>query len=265
MSIVYHPRVWSIDFHVHTSFSDDCGTSPATVIELARKRNLDGIAVTDHETEEGGLATLEANRYSDFLVIPGAEIKTDRGDIIGMFLTHTIRSRRFDRVLEEIADQGGVSVVPHPLRTFRTMEDFISIRRQFPMVDAWEIMNGRYDSRLLRESLQVFQRLSIPNASSGSDAHLPWEIGRCRTFLWGRPSTASEFRRLIQNAFSTAVARSDLAVAFGIHVAGMVCDAKKRKYLSLMSQIISLPHRAVRKATRSLFSPQARDESSFRA
>src|SRR5262249_29889549 len=98
MSIVYHPRLWSIDFHVHTSFSHDCATSPATVIELARRRGLDGIAVTDHETEEGGLATVEANRHQDFLVIPGAEIKTDLGDLIGLFLTHAIKSRKFDLV-----------------------------------------------------------------------------------------------------------------------------------------------------------------------
>lgn len=265
MSVVYYPRVWSIDFHVHTSFSKDCGTPPARVIELAKRKQLNGIAVTDHETEEGGLATLEANHDRDFLVIPGAEIKTDLGDLIGLFLSHPIKSRKFDVVLEEIAEQGGVSIVPHPLRTFQSVEHFISIRQRFPLVDAWEIMNGRYDSRLLSKSLEVFQRLSIANASSGSDAHMPWELGRCRTAMFGRPATANEFRRLIQNAFSTAASPNDLSVACGVHAAGLIRDAKTRKYGALINQILSLPHRAARKATRCLFKPQPGKESSFRA
>lgn len=264
MSMMYHPRLWSIDFHVHTSFSNDCGTSPAKVIEGALRKGLDGIAVTDHETEEGGLATVEANRYADFLVIPGAEVKTDRGDLIGLFLTHPIKSRKFDRVLEELADQGGVSVVPHPLRTFRTVEEFIAMRQQFPLVDAWEIMNGRYNQRLLKESVEVFQRLSIPNACSGSDAHLPWEIGVCRTFLYGRPTTAGDFRRLVLNSCSSAASRRDLSVVCGIHLAGLIRDAKARRYPALTRKILSLPHRTLRKALRSLVNPRLRKERSFR-
>lgn len=263
MSIMYHPRLWSIDFHVHTSFSNDCGTSPAEVIKIAVKKGLDGIAVTDHETEEGGLATVEANHYPEFLVIPGAEVKTDRGDLIGLFLSHPIRSRKFDRVLEEISAQGGVSVVPHPLRTFRTVEDFIAMRQQFSLVDAWEIMNGRYNQRLLKESVQVFQRLSILNACSGSDAHLPWEIGACRTLLSGRPTTACDFQRLVANAFSSAASRRDLSVVCGINLAGLIRDAKARRYPSLTRKILSLPYRAVRKAIRCLVHPQLRKERAF--
>lgn len=264
MSVLYHPRLWSIDFHVHTSFSDDCGTSPAQVIEIAKNKDLDGIAVTDHETEEGGLATLEANHDPDFLVIPGAEIKTDRGDLVGLFLTHPIRSRKFERVLEEIAEQHGVSVVPHPLRTFRTVEDFISTRQQYLPVDAWEIMNGRYSQRLLKQSVEVFQRLSIPNACSGSDAHLPWEIGVCRTLLYGRPATAGDFRRLVVSAFSSAKPGRDLSVVCGIHLAGLIRDVKARRYASLTRKILCSPHRAVRRSLRSLVNAQLRNKNSFR-
>jgi predicted metal-dependent phosphoesterase TrpH len=250
------PRLWAMDFHVHSSFSPDCATPPARVVELARIKKLDGIAVTDHDTEEGGLAALEANRYEDFMVIAGAEIRTDLGDVLGLFLSHPIRSRKFEAVLEEIEDQGGVSIVPHPLRTFRSVENFIAIRERYPQVDAWELMNGRYDRRVLREAVQVFQEFLIENASSGSDAHLPWELGTCRTIMPSRPTTAHEFRRLLPTAFSVSTWPSDLKIAAGIHLAGLIRDAKTGKYASLTRKILSLPYRAARKATRRLFKPQ---------
>jgi predicted metal-dependent phosphoesterase TrpH len=259
MSIVY-PRVWSIDFHLHTSFSKDCATPPATVIQVAKRKHLDGIAITDHDTEEGGLAALEANHDNDFLVIPGAEIKTDVGDLIGLYVKRPIKSRKFGVVLDEIAEQGGVSIIPHPLRTFRTPEQFVEMKKRFPQVDAWEIMNGRYQRCQLRKSIKLFDNLAISNASSGSDAHLPWEIGQCRTVMFGPPTTAVEFRKLIQSSSNQALSRSDLSVACGIHLAGLIHDAKTRKYSSLMQQILSMPHRAARKATRTLFAPQPRNE-----
>jgi len=265
MKLVSHPRLWSVDLHIHTSFSKDCTTSPAMAIELARRKGLDAIAVTDHETVEGGLATVEANRHSDFMVIPGAEIKTDLGDLIGLFLVRPIRSRKFALVLEEIADQGGASIVPHPLRTFRTLEDFIAIRKRFQLVDAWEIMNGRYNQQMQAKSLELFRRLSIANASSGSDAHMPWEIGKCRTLLQDRPANANDFRRLIQNGFCTAEPRNDLAVACGIYVANIIRDAKARKYVSLMTQLALLPRGIARKAVRSRLKRRAHHESSAQA
>ena len=67
-------RKYAVDFHVHTSYSFDSVTPPKVVIEMARRRGLDGIAVTDHDTIDGAVATVEANRHSDFLVIPGIEV-----------------------------------------------------------------------------------------------------------------------------------------------------------------------------------------------
>jgi predicted metal-dependent phosphoesterase TrpH len=257
MNVLHYPRLWAIDFHVHTSFSRDCATPPSMAIELARRKQLDGIAVTDHDTEEGGLAAVAANPYHDFLVIPGAEIKTDLGDVIGLFLTHPIKSRKLDIVLEEIAVQGGISIIPHPLRTFCSVNDFLVARERYPQVDAWEVLNGRYERMLLNESVEAFQRFAILNASAGSDAHLPWELGRCHTVMFGRPDTPHQFRKLLPTASSISNLPNDLWIAGGIHVARLIRDAKTGSYYRLMKAILSTPYRATSKAIRSAISRKA--------
>jgi len=72
------------DLHMHTVYSRDGAIKPADAIRIAKKRGLDGIAVTDHDTIRGGLEALKL-RPEDLDVIVGAEIKTDRGDVIGLF------------------------------------------------------------------------------------------------------------------------------------------------------------------------------------
>jgi len=103
---------------MHTVYSRDGAIKPADAIRIAKKRGLDGIAVTDHDTIRGGLEALKL-RPEDLDVIVGAEIKTDRGDVIGLFLNEEIRERDHIEVIEAIRRQGGVAVVPHPFDSMR--------------------------------------------------------------------------------------------------------------------------------------------------
>ena len=56
---------------------------PKVIAKLARKKGLDGIAVTDHNNIKGALKTRE---YADkaLTVITGSEVMTSRGEIIGL-------------------------------------------------------------------------------------------------------------------------------------------------------------------------------------
>jgi len=44
-----------IDFHVHTCYSGDCSTSLRDVISYSKKKGLDGVVITYHNTVEGAL------------------------------------------------------------------------------------------------------------------------------------------------------------------------------------------------------------------
>jgi len=43
------------DLHIHSSYSSDGLMNPKTIVKIAIKRHLSGIAVTDHNTIKGGL------------------------------------------------------------------------------------------------------------------------------------------------------------------------------------------------------------------
>lgn len=80
------------DLHVHTNYSDGKFT-PKEVIDLAIKRNLDGIAITDHDTVAGVEEAIEyAKNYRDFKLIPGIELgsiyNNEEVHILGYFIDY---------------------------------------------------------------------------------------------------------------------------------------------------------------------------------
>jgi predicted metal-dependent phosphoesterase TrpH len=63
----------SLDLHIHSTFSD--GTlSPAEIVDLARRKGLKAIALTDHDTTAGVQAAVKAAEGIDLEVVPGLEI-----------------------------------------------------------------------------------------------------------------------------------------------------------------------------------------------
>jgi predicted metal-dependent phosphoesterase TrpH len=65
------------DLHTHSTFSDGV-LSPTELIDLAYRRGVRIMALTDHDTIEGLPEALAASaRYPDLTLIPGVEISTD--------------------------------------------------------------------------------------------------------------------------------------------------------------------------------------------
>ncbi len=99
------------DLHLHTTASDGRLT-PAALVELARARGLEIIAITDHDSVGGVSEALEeAGRGTGMTVVPGVEINTDLASgelhILGYFIDyrdadlalalHNIRESRVGR------------------------------------------------------------------------------------------------------------------------------------------------------------------------
>lgn len=161
------------DLHIHSYHSSDSDSHPKDIVRYALRRKLNVIAVTDHETIRGGLETLDCVRQIPELtldVVVGAETHTPEGEIIGLFLRKEIRSRKAMDVIEEIRDQGGVSVLVHPCRNGYPEE--IVLRA----VDAIEVFNLYNSARenLLAQELAI--RMGKPGIT-GSDAHNSSEVG----------------------------------------------------------------------------------------
>ena len=171
------------DLHVHSKYSYDSFLSSKTIIKVAKKKGLSGVAVTDHGTIEGGLATKEVNNDDSFEVIVGSEIKTEFGDVLGLFLSDEIKSRKFIEACEEIKAQGGLVILAHPYRKRKVLpEDLLD------HIDYIEGFNARSPSRLNLKAQELAKAYKIPMVA-GSDAHLSFEIGGGWTALNGGVET----------------------------------------------------------------------------
>lgn len=81
-----------VDLHVHTTASDGALT-PAQVVELAIRRGIEVVAVTDHDTVAGVAPALEQAAGLPIKVVPGVEISAEHQGvqvhILGYFVDHT--------------------------------------------------------------------------------------------------------------------------------------------------------------------------------
>ncbi len=202
------------DLHCHTRHSFDCTMSVPRVVELARRRGLRGIAITDHETAAGGV---EAMQYStpDFLVIPGFEKRTRAGDIIGLFMTECPEAEDPIEVVRFIKDRNGIAVLPHPMHHRHTIEE--SLLRE---VDALEGFNARYDRN--RSAIgprgddaiaSLADRFGLAVLGS-SDAHDYRSIGAGRTTIAG--TTPDEIRDAVRRSLTAIVLPQRLGVVRSI-------------------------------------------------
>ncbi len=72
-----------LDLHIHSQYSEDAIGSPKDIIKSLKKKGLQGMAITDHNTVEGGLKAVKI-APKDFIVIPGIEISTADGHMLAL-------------------------------------------------------------------------------------------------------------------------------------------------------------------------------------
>ncbi len=167
-----------LDLHVHTVYSFDSSVDAAGLLEECRRKGLAGVAITDHDSLQGGLAF--AAELEQLVIIPGEEIRSAEGEIIGLFLREEIPpGLPAPETMELIHRQDGLVVIPHPF-------DYVKLRRMTASrlsklsrhIDALEALNGkpRYWGAN-RKAAAFAARQGIP-VSAGSDAHRAEDVGR---------------------------------------------------------------------------------------
>jgi hypothetical protein len=172
-------RPWILcDLHLHTEHSHDCAMPVADVLDYAEAHALGAIAITDHNVFAGAREAVELARGRELVVIPGEEVKTDRGEVIGLFLTEEIeRGMSMRDTIAAIHEQGGLVYLPHPFDRLHTIPDAPTLHRHLAEIDVFEV----YNARLLRESFNDealrFARKYNLTMGAGSDAHVLQGIG----------------------------------------------------------------------------------------
>jgi hypothetical protein len=165
---------------------------PKKIIEVAHHRGLNGIVINDHNTIKGGMESAAIDLPDNFFVIVGAEIKTNVGDITGIFLKQEIKARNYPEVVQEIKNQNGLVVLNHPFIHHKLDEI------NFDGIDLIEGYNGRVNNYNNELAVRLAKEQKKP-VIAGSDAHLYSEIGNCRTFYndansWRQP-ISTEYKK----------------------------------------------------------------------
>ena len=103
-----------LDLHIHSERSPDGRMTLSEIVERAKAAGLDGVAVCDHD------AVLEnPPEFPDFLLIPGVEVSTEQGHLLGLFVREPIGTKDFAAAAEAIHAQGGLAVLAHPFEHSR--------------------------------------------------------------------------------------------------------------------------------------------------
>lgn len=160
-----------LDLHIHSEHSPDGRMALDEIVACARARGLQGVAVCDHDR-----ALTETWDAPDFLLIPGIELSTDRGHLLGLFVTEQIEARELDAAIDAVHACGGLAVMAHP---FERSSDAQRLDAYLDRLDGIEVWNGRADRKNPQANAMacaLAQRAAKP-VTAGSDAHLPEEIG----------------------------------------------------------------------------------------
>ncbi|HEY65655.1 MAG TPA: PHP domain-containing protein [Caldilineae bacterium] len=168
------------DLHLHSHYSVDCLVPPERIVEAARRAGLDGIALTDHNEIEGALRLAEALKDDDLYVIPGEEIATRDGEIIGLFLKERIPSGLPAReTVSRIKAQGGLVYIPHPVaRGVPPRIRWPVLLEILPDVDIIEGFNARVPLATDNHRARALALAHGKAIGAGSDAHFAFEYGR---------------------------------------------------------------------------------------
>lgn len=178
------------DLQVHTDASPCSRAAPSDVVEAALAADLDGIAITNHDTLDG-VAQVRSHAPPELTVIAGVEVTTTQGHILALDVDSVPPQSDPQSVIDEVHSLGGLAVLSHPFDRFREYFD-ADLDRIARSVDAVEGQNSRcLLPRFNRRAREFAAAHGLP-VTGGSDAHFPMEVGRSVTVCEGTVREAIE-------------------------------------------------------------------------
>lgn len=174
-----------VDLHIHSSRSLDGSLSRAEITACAKAHGIDAVAVCDHDISPEN-TDFAAEITDGVLFIPAIEYSTDRGHLLGLFLSRPVAAHSGERVdlavaAKEIHAANGLCVLAHP---FEQADDFAAREAELcellPLLDGIEIFNSRADYKhggANRAAAEFAARHGLICVTAGSDAHRKAEVG----------------------------------------------------------------------------------------
>ena len=166
------------DLHVHSTYSKDSLITPQEIVFYAKKRGLTAVAVTDHNQVEGAK---KIARETDFLIIPGTEVSSLGGHIIGLNVNEVIpRGLSANETVDRIHRAGGVAIACHPFALFKgSIGKYVTAK--FDAVETINASSFPFRSASAKAE-KLAERFGLPRVA-GTDAHYGPVIGCAYTVI----------------------------------------------------------------------------------
>lgn len=230
-----------VDLHCHTSASFDSLAAPRAVVRAAAARGLTHLAITDHDRIDGAREA-QAHAAVDapgLAVIVGQEIRTQTGDLIGLFLLEAIQpGLTAADAIAAVRAQGGLVGAAHPFDRFRGSvgrgdgrgdgRADSPIEELAPSLDWIEAWNARLivgDGNV--RAAELAARYGIAGVAV-SDAHTIVEVGVAATILTGDPGTPAGMRAALAGPIELITGRASAYVRLLGPAAKLVQRARGR-------------------------------------
>ncbi|MBS7616791.1 PHP domain-containing protein [Candidatus Bathyarchaeota archaeon] len=165
---------------MHTCYSYDGLIKPKELSYYARKKGVDGVAITDHNRIDGALKI--AKQITEIIIIPGIEISSLDGHIVGLNLQEDVpKSLTIEETVEKIHALGGLAVACHPKAFLKSSLG----KKTNSKFDAIEVINASAIpfKRSVRQAQEIASSLGVAQVA-GSDAHYGPEIGSAYTVIY---------------------------------------------------------------------------------
>lgn len=189
-----------VDFHTHTHASPDSLLTPRKMIAAARRKGLQRVVVSDHDTTRGAL---EASALDPETIIVGQEIMTVEGELLAVFVQEEVPAGLpVMETIEILEAQRAFISVSHPFDPTRKGGwSLPALEAILPHIDAIETFNARCMRPVYNFRAERFAQEHGLAGTHGSDAHAAFELGRGS--LWLPPfQDAASLRESIKQAVS---------------------------------------------------------------
>jgi hypothetical protein len=144
-------------------------------VDSALQKGIDCICIVDHNEIKGAIEAMKYAFDKNILVLPGIEILTLAGDILGINVKKIIPDYRPPKeTIQEIRKQGGMAVIPHP---FWPLSSIKNDKETLLSADAIEIFNADM-FRFINRKARLFCQKHDLAFTAGSDAHMAKFVGR---------------------------------------------------------------------------------------
>lgn len=187
------------DLHVHTTYSNDSLITPKDLVYYSKRRGLNAVAVTDHNSLNGAY---KIAKETDFLIIPGMEVSSADGHIVALNV-HELIPRGLSAVdtVELIHKAGGVAIACHPYVYFKgCLRDNVCAA-----FDAIEVINARAFpfKNSVKKAEEAAERLNLSRVA-GTDAHYGPQIGYGYTEIEASEPTVEAISKAIVDGHCSA-------------------------------------------------------------